>query len=75
VPLHPDPRFNAFFILTGVTFVGFASGFAPCLFDVDTVDACVAVSNHWLTVLQDAGDHIIDWAIALFHAALRSHGA
>jgi hypothetical protein len=67
--LHPDPRFNAFFMLTGVSFVAFASGFVPCLFDINTVDACVAVANSWVGVFQKMGDTIIAWAFALFHAA------
>jgi len=75
VPLHPDPRFNAFFILTGVTFIGFASGFTPCLFDTNTVDACVAVANSWVGTFQQMGDHIISWAFALFHAAMRASHA
>ncbi len=67
-----DPRFNAFFLLTGFTFIAFASGFSVCLFNLDTVDACVAVSRHWVDVFQSMGDHVIQWAIALGHAAFRS---
>jgi len=72
MPLHPDPRFNAFFLLTGVSFAGFASGFGVCLFDLNTVDACVAVANSWVGVFQQMGDHIIAWAFALFHAAFKN---
>jgi hypothetical protein len=70
--LHPmivDPRFNAFYLLTGVTFVSFASGFGVCLFNLDTVDACVAVANNWVGIFQSVGDHIIAWAFALINAA------
>jgi hypothetical protein len=63
-----DPRFNAFYLLTGVTFVGFASGFGVCLFNLDTVDACVSVANNWVHIFQSVGDHIINWAFALFRA-------
>jgi len=67
----PDPRFSGFFLLTGVTFVGFASGFGVCLFNLDTVDACVGVANHWVGIFQQVGDHIIAWAFAIFHAAFQ----
>jgi len=39
-------------MLTGVTFGAFASGFGVCLFDLDTVDACVNVANSWVDVFQ-----------------------
>lgn len=67
-----DPRFNAFFALTGVTFVAFASGFGVCLFDLQTVDACVAVSRSWVDVFQSMGNHIIEWAFAIGRAAFRA---
>ena len=71
IPRSPDPRFNAFYLLTGVTFASFASGFSVCLFNLDTVDACVAVTNSWVGVFKAVGDHIIAWAIAMGHAAFR----
>ena len=71
--LHPNPRVNGFFMLSGVSFVAFAASFGPCLFDINTVDACIAVSNQWLGVLQDIGNHIIAWGFALFRAAMRQH--
>lgn len=64
-----DPRFNAFFLLTGVTFMAFASGFGVCLFNLSEVDQCVAVANHWVEVFRGMGDHLIAWGIALLHAA------
>lgn len=67
-----DPRFNAFFLLTGVTFFAFASGFGVCLFNLDTIDACLSVSRHWVDVFRGMGDHVIQWAIALCHAAFRA---
>jgi len=65
----PDPRFNPFFLLTGVTFVSFASGFGVCLFNLDTVNECVDVANSWVGVFQAMGDHLIAWAFAIVHAA------
>lgn len=49
----------------------FASGFGVCLFNLDTVDACVNVANSWVGVFKDMGDHLIAWAFALGHAAFR----
>ena len=68
-----DPRFNAFYLLTGVTFMSFASGFGVCMFNLDTVDACVNVANHWVEVFRVVGDHIILWGIAIFHAVMPAH--
>lgn len=70
MPGNPvDPRYNAFYLLTGVTFFSFASGFGVCLFNLDTVDACVDVANSWVGVFRDMGDHLINWGIALGKAA------
>ncbi|MBY0407396.1 MAG: hypothetical protein K2Q01_06865 [Rickettsiales bacterium] len=69
-----DPRFNAFYLLTGVTFMSFASGFGVCLFNLDTVDACVDVANSWVGVFKGMGDHLIAWAFALVDAAFTSNG-
>lgn len=60
-----DPRFNAFYLLTGVTFAAFASGFGVCLFNLDTVGACVQVADNWVEIFRQMGDHIIQWAIAI----------
>jgi hypothetical protein len=65
-----DPRFNAFYLLTGVTFAAFASGFGVCLFNLNTVDACVDVANTWVDVFHAMGDHLIAWAFAIFNAAM-----
>lgn len=70
MPFNPDPRFNAFYLLTGVTFVSFASGFGVCLFNLDTVDQCVNVANSWLGVFQQMGDHIIAWGFAILYAVM-----
>jgi len=71
MPLPVDPRFNAFYLLTGITFVGFASGFGVCMFNLDTVDSCIAVANSWVDVFRDVGDHIINWGFAMLKAAFR----
>lgn len=63
-----DPRFGAFFLLTGVTFTAFASGFGVCLFNLDTVDACVQVAQNWVDIFRGVGDHLIAWAFAIVHA-------
>lgn len=65
-----DPRSGGFFMLTGVTIAGFASGFGVCLFDVNTIDACVEVARQWQDVFMDMGAKIITWGIALVHAIL-----
>lgn len=65
-----DPRFNAFYLLTGVTFMAFASGFGVCLFNLETIDACVDVARNWLDVFLDMGGHLIQWAIALVKAVM-----
>jgi len=64
-----DPRMNGFFLLTGATFMAFASGFGVCLFDLDTVDACLELSNHWVGIFHEMGDHIVEWAIKLSRGA------
>lgn len=64
-----DPRFNLFFALTGFTFAAFAAGFSVCLFNLDTVPACLAVANQWVEILRGVGDHIIAWAIAIARGA------
>ncbi len=69
MPISPDPRFNAFYLLTGITFVSFASGFGVCLFNLDTVDACAGVANNWLEIFRQMGDHIITWAFAMGKAS------
>lgn len=64
-----DPRFNAFYLLTGFTFLAFASGFGVCLFDINQIDACVEAANKWVDIFMKMGNHLIEWAIALVNAA------
>lgn len=70
MPMRPlqDPRINAFYLMTGVTFMAFASGFGVCLFNLETVDACVEVANNWVVVFHRMGDHLLAWGIALYKA-------
>lgn len=70
-----DPKFGAFFMLTGATFVSFASGFGVCLFDLSTVDACVEVANSWVDIFRTMGDHLIEWAVAFTRAAFAAQGS
>ncbi|NBX03185.1 MAG: hypothetical protein EBR02_03810 [Alphaproteobacteria bacterium] len=65
-----DPRTGGFLMVTGVTFGAFATGFGDCLFDIDKIDACVTVARHWQGVLQETGNHIIEWAFALVRTVL-----
>lgn len=71
--MNLDPRFGAFFMLTGVTFFAFASGFSVCLFDIDTVDQCAALSRHWMEKFQIFGDYLIQWFFALVRAVLKQY--
>ena len=64
-----DPRINVFYMLTGVTFMAFASGFGVCLFNLDTVHECVETANNWLDVFLAMGRHLIEWAFAVIIAA------
>lgn len=57
--------------MTGATFAAFASGFGVCLFDLDTVNACLDVSNNWVHKFEAMGNHIIQWAFAVGKGAFR----
>jgi len=67
-----DPRYNAFFLLTGFTFMAFASGFGVCLFNLNTVDACIATASNWVDVFRSMGDHLLAWGIAIARAAFNA---
>ncbi len=69
MPLPTDPRFNGFYLLTGVTFISFASGFGVCLFDLETVDACLATADNWLDTFLGVGNHMLAWAYAIVRGA------
>jgi hypothetical protein len=66
-----DPRFNGFFLTTGATFAAFASGFGVCLFNLDTVDACLTASQGWVDTFRAIGDHILQWGMAIVKGAFR----
>ena len=67
-----DPRIGTFFLLTGVTFTAFASGFGVCLFNLDTVGGCVEVADNWLGIFRQMGDHIIAWGIKIVQTVFHS---
>ncbi len=69
----PQNPFWPFFMLTGVTFITFASGFGVCLFDIDQIDSCVQHAEEWVIRLKEIGDRIINWFMALMHAILERH--
>jgi len=69
-----DPKIGGFFLLTGFSFIAFASGFSVCLFDMDKVNECAEVSALWLDRFNAFGSHIIDWAFALFRAIMTRQG-
>lgn len=60
-------------MLTGVTFVGFASGFGVCLFDLDQIEACVTHADIWVEKFKEVGDHILLWGVQLVQAVLARH--
>lgn len=59
------PRSSGFLTAMAVTFAAFASGFGVCLFNLDTVGACVEVANSWVDKFQQIGDHMIAWGVAI----------
>ena len=67
-----DPRYGAFYLLTGATFMAFASGFGVCLFNLETIGACVEVANSWVEPFHQMGDHLIAWAEALIRAVFNA---
>jgi hypothetical protein len=68
-PYYPNP-INGFFLLTGVSLAAFASGFGVCLFDISTVDQCVAVAEGWVDKFRMIGtDYLIPWLAKFLKAA------
>jgi hypothetical protein len=47
---------------------GLLYGFDDCLFNLNTVDACVAHASGMVGKFQAVGDHLIVWATAIFRA-------
>ncbi len=60
---------GVFLSLFGTSLAAFALGFDDCLFDLSTVDACVAHAESWIDRFKAVGMHLIEWAIALIKAA------
>ncbi|MEQ1789509.1 MAG: hypothetical protein ABL857_03600 [Rickettsiales bacterium] len=59
------PRAGGFISITVVTFAAFASGMGVCLFNLDTVGACVDVASTWVGEFKQMGDHLIAWGFAV----------
>ena len=57
-PINP---FRVFYMLTGVTFFAFVTGFSACLFDLNQVKECVDYVEAATAILKKAGDHILLW--------------
>ena len=50
MPIQPPVNpFRVFYMLTGVTFFAFASGFSSCLFDLNQVKECVDYASRRAT--------------------------
>lgn len=65
-PTPPTDPFNVFYLLTGVTFLAFATGFSVCLFDLDQIGACVDYAESAMTILKRGGDHVVNWFLAVY---------
>jgi hypothetical protein len=59
------PRSSGFISATVVTFAAFASGMGVCLFNLDTVGACVEVANIWVVKFHQIGNHLVAWGVAI----------
>ncbi|MEQ1704472.1 MAG: hypothetical protein ABL867_00700 [Rickettsiales bacterium] len=58
------PR-NGFIPATIATFAAFASGMGVCLFNLDTVGACVDMAHVWVGKFHEMGNHLIAWGLAI----------
>lgn len=65
--------FRVFYVLTGVSFFAFFSGFSVCLFDLNQVSQCVDYAEQGVQVLKRMGDHIILWFIKLVQEVLHRY--
>ena len=61
------PRSGGFISATVVTFAAFASGMGVCLFNLDTVGACIDVAHTWVDEFKIMGDHLIAWGFAILN--------
>lgn len=70
-PLMPAPISGGFISVMVVTFAAFASGMGVCLFNLDTVGACVEVAHTWVGNFKQMGDHLITWGMSMMREILR----
>lgn len=56
---------NAFIPATIATFAAFASGMGVCLFNLDTVGACIDVAHVWVDKFHAMGDQLLAWGFAI----------
>lgn len=66
-PVNP---FRVFYVLTGVSFFAFVTGFSVCLFDLNQVKECVDYAEAATAVLKKMGDHILAWFVAVVQEIL-----
>lgn len=72
---HPPANpFRVFYMLTGVTFVAFVTGFSSCLFDLSQVKECVDHAEYGVQILKKMGDHIVLWAAQILREILSRSG-
>lgn len=64
-PTPMPQRSVGFLSVVAVTFAAFASGMGVCLFNLDTVGACVDVAYSWVGNFKQMGDHLIAWGFAV----------
>lgn len=61
-------------VFTGVTggvgIIALFLGFSVCLFDLSQVDACADYAIWAFDKFKAIGDHILQWAIAVFEAIM-----
>ena len=69
-PVNP---FRVFYMLTGVTFFAFVSGFSACLFDLNQVKECVDYAEHARDIMLQTGNHILAWFVAICHEVFRRY--
>lgn len=69
----PVDPFRVFFMLTGVTFFAFVSGFSSCLFDLNQVKECVDYAEQARDTMQKAGDHMVQWFLAVCKEVFRRY--
>lgn len=73
IPHTPGPSglFKIFYGVTGVGMVALLTGFGPCLFDLEQIDQCADYAVYATDTLQEFGEHVLQWAFAMFDAIMR----